>query len=135
MEVVAFAPEHLDGVLALCRSEGWPSLASDPARALRTLTAPGVVTVVALEHGGVVGFAQLLGDGGIQAYLCALAVAMPWRRRGVGSRLIGEGFSRSGALRLDLLAGPGSEAFYRSFPHRPLPGYRIYPGGAAPPRP
>ena len=125
---VAFTEEHLSGVLRLCEAEGWPTLPADPARALRALTAPGVVTVVAIEDGEVVGFAQMLTDGEIQAYLCDVAVATPVRGRGVGKKLVEEAFARSGAQRVDLLAVDESEDFYRSFRHRKMPGYRIYPG-------
>jgi hypothetical protein len=37
-------------VLRLCESEGWLSFPADPARAVRALTAPGVITVVAGRH-------------------------------------------------------------------------------------
>jgi hypothetical protein len=40
MNFVVFSPEHVEGVMALCRSEGWPSLASDPERARKALSAP-----------------------------------------------------------------------------------------------
>jgi predicted N-acetyltransferase YhbS len=128
MDYVAFTEEHLAGVLKLCEAEGWPSFPADPARAVRALTAPGVVTVVAVEGGEVVGFAQMLTDGEIQAYLCDVAVATTARGQGVGKKLVEEAFARSGAQRVDLLALDESEDFYRSFGHRTMPGYRIYPG-------
>lgn len=128
MDFVAFSAEHLPGILSLCEAEGWPSFPADPARAVRALTAPGVITVVAVEDGEVRGFAQMLTDGEIQAYLCGVAVATGARGRGVGKTLVEEAFARSGAQRVDLLALDESEAFYRSFAHRVMPGYRIYPG-------
>jgi ribosomal protein S18 acetylase RimI-like enzyme len=127
VQFVAFNHEHLPGVLQLCKEEGLPSLPADPERALRALTAPGVVTVVAADGHEVVGFAQMLTDGEIQAYLCSLAVAARSRRQGIAARLVEAAFARSGAERVDLLAVDGSEGFYRSFHHRALPGYRIYP--------
>ncbi|HZS30960.1 MAG TPA: GNAT family N-acetyltransferase [Gaiellaceae bacterium] len=128
MYCVPFSEEHLPGVIRLCEDEGWPSFPTDPARALRALTAPGVTAVVAVEEGEVVGFAQMLTDGEIQAYLCDLAVAKGARRAGVGRALVEAAFARCGAERVDLLALEDSEDFYRSFRHRALPGYRIYPG-------
>lgn len=128
MDYVGFSEEHLPGVLRLCEAEGWPSLPADPARAGRALTAPGVVTVVAVEGGEVVGFAQMLTDGEIQAYLCDMVVATEERRKGVGQKLVEVAFARSRAQRVDLLALDESEGFYRSFDHRTMPGYRIYPG-------
>ena len=74
MEILRLLPEHLDGVLALCVAENWPSLPEDPARAMRILTAPGVTTVVAVNEGEVVGFAQLLSDGELQSFLASIAV-------------------------------------------------------------
>ncbi len=130
MDYVAFREEHLPGVLRLCEAEGWPSFPADPARALRALSAPGVVTVVAIDDGAVVGFAQMLTDGEVQAYLCDLAVGKATRGVGVGRRLVEEAFARSGAQRVDLLAVDESEGFYQAFEHRPMPGYRIYPGKA-----
>lgn len=62
MDCVAFSEEDLSGVLCLCEAEGWPSFPADPEQALRALTAPGVVTVVAVENHAVVGFAQMGSD-------------------------------------------------------------------------
>jgi predicted N-acetyltransferase YhbS len=128
VELVAFAQEHLPGVLKLYEAEGWPSFPQDPPRARQALTAPGVVSLVAVEDGEVVGLARLLTDGALEAYLCELVVAEKVRRKGVGRRLVEETFARSGARRLDTLSAEGSEGFYASFRHRSFPGYRLYPG-------
>lgn len=128
VEYVHFAEAHLPGILRLCELEGWPSFPGDPERAVRALTAPGVVCVVAVQDGEVAGFAQLLTDGEIQAYLCLVAVTTMLRANGIGKKLIEEAFGRSGAERLDLLSADESQGFYRSFLHREVPGYRIYPG-------
>jgi len=128
MDYVAFDRGHLSGVLRLCEAEGWPTLPADPERAERALTAPGVITVVAVADGDVAGFAQMLTDGAIQAYLAVVAVAGSARGQGVGRRLVEEAFVRSGAQRVDFLALDDTEALYRAFAHRTLPGYRLYPG-------
>lgn len=127
MDYHAFSEEHLPGVIRLCEAEGWPSFPADPAQALRALTAPGVVTIVAVDDGQVVGFAQMLTDGEIQAYLCLVAVAAEARGHGIGRQLVDEAFVRSGAKRVDLIALDASEGFYRSFQHRTMPGFRLYP--------
>jgi len=127
MEYEAFVARHLDGVLRLCRAEGWPSFPADSSRALAVLTAPGVVTVVAVEGERVLGFAQVLTDGAIQAYLCNIAVALERRRQGVGRRLVQEVFAQSGAERLDLISVSAADDFYQGFQHRTFPGFRIYP--------
>lgn len=125
-EVVPFAAHHLDGILGLCRAEGWPSLPADRARAQGVLSAPNAVTLVAVEDGAVIGFAAAISDGAIEAYLSTLVVAASHRRRGVGTALITAAFRVIGVERLNLLAEPGVEPFYESMPHRTLPGYRLY---------
>ena len=118
--------DDLDGIIRLCESEGWPSYTEDRELTWRALTAPGVYTVVAVETDEVVGFAHLQSDGVIQAHLSLLAVASHRRRQGIGRRLVEEAFARGGGKRVDLLS-EGSDAFYRSFSHRQLPGFRLYP--------
>jgi ribosomal protein S18 acetylase RimI-like enzyme len=127
-KVVPFNESHLQGVLTLCEFEGWPSFPEDRQRALRALTAPGVTTVVAVDSdGAVIGFAQLLSDGEIQAYLAAIAVRPGSRRTGVGRSLLSSGLESARGLRVDLLSEETAEPFYRSLEHRLKPGYRIYP--------
>jgi ribosomal protein S18 acetylase RimI-like enzyme len=127
LELVAFAEEHLSGVLELYAAEGWPSFPEDPPLAQRALAAPGVVSLVALEEGEVVGVARLLTDGALEAYLCELVIAERARRKGIGRTLVEEAFARSGARRLDTLSAEGSEGFYALFRHRPFPGFRLHP--------
>lgn len=124
---VAFVREHLDGIVALCAAEGWPSLPEDPARAARVLTAPGVSTVVATDDAAVVGFATVLSDGEIQAYLSLLVVASTHRGAGIGRRLVELTARGAGGIRVDLLAEEGAEGFYETFAHRRKAGFRIYP--------
>ncbi|HLI01933.1 MAG TPA: GNAT family N-acetyltransferase, partial [Acidimicrobiales bacterium] len=102
VEIVPFEEGHLPGILQLCVELRWPSLPTDAGRALRALTAPGVTTVVAVAGaaagdaagdgagagGQPVGFAEILSDGAIQAYLALLAVHAGWRRQGIGRRLV-----------------------------------------------
>jgi predicted N-acetyltransferase YhbS len=125
VQYVAFIPAHLAPILELCETQGWPSLPADPARAGRALTAPGVTTVVALEGDAVIGFATLLSDGEIDAYLSALIVAESHRRQGIGRTLIDVGYRRTGATRVDLLAADGTDDFYARVPHRRFSGFRL----------
>jgi GNAT superfamily N-acetyltransferase len=122
-----FAPQDLDEVLDLCRAEGWPSLAGNPERAGRLLTNPGVTTYVADDEGTVVGFAYLLSDGELQAYLATMVVAGGHRRRGLGRGLVEAAFSACGAERLDLLST--ADPFYETFVHARWSGFRLYPDG------
>ena len=124
--VCRYGDDHLDGVLALCRQEGWPSFPEDPARAHRALTAPGVTTVVATAGGRVVGFSHVQSDGEIQAHLSLVAVDDAYRRRGIGRRMLAFGLAEAGGLRIDLVTD-SAEGFYRALSHRPMAGYRLYP--------
>jgi predicted N-acetyltransferase YhbS len=130
-----FGREHLGAILDLCRAQGWPSLPSDPTRAGRALTAPGVTTVVAVDADAVVGFATVLSDGVLDAYLSALLVAEAHRGDGIGAGLLDTAYRRSGATRVDLLAGDGTEPFYARFPHRRFSGFRLRPDDALEPTP
>lgn len=124
------AGSHLSGVVGICRSIEWDNFRYDPELTRRSLTASGVTAVVAVarETRGVVGFAQVFGDGVFQAHLGLLAVDEGWRRRGVGRGLVEEAFARVGAGRMDLIASDESLGFYRSFRHREQVGFRIYAG-------
>src|SRR5271155_5640132 len=102
MDYRRYRPSDLPGVLRLCEQEQWPSLPEDPARAHRALTAPGVTTMVAVEDGRVVGFAQLQSDGEIQAHLSLIAVDADVRRRGVARELIVRALRAAGGSRIDL---------------------------------
>jgi ribosomal protein S18 acetylase RimI-like enzyme len=126
LEYVDFEAQHLPGVLRLHEVEGWPSLPEDPARALRSLTAPGVRAVVAVEGDTVRGFACALTDGEVTSYLTNLVVDAAARRQGIASELIAHVFQRCGTQRMDLLSEDAAQDFYRARPHRVMPGFRIY---------
>ena len=121
-----FAPGDLDAVVTLCADEGWPSFPENPARALRALTAPGVTTVVAADGPSVVGFAQLLSDGEIQAHLSLIAVSPTHRRQGLALAMLKEALARAGGVRIDLVTDTAPD-FYAALPHRRFEGFRIYP--------
>lgn len=127
LEYARFSRSHLGGVIQLCTAQGWPSFAADPERAARVLTAPGVTTVVALDDGVVVGFAELFSDGEIQAYLATMAVDETRRGRGIGRSLVNEALRLAGGERIDLLSEDDALDFYRGFPHAAKPGIRLYP--------
>lgn len=133
MNIRPYAPEDLPVILQLCAKEGWPTLAEDPARANRALTAPGVTTLVAVDEEEVIGFAQLQSDGEIQAHLSLIAVDEKARQRGIGRRLIVEALRAAGGLRIDLVTDH-AEAFYASLPHFRMAGFRLYPEYSGPDR-
>ena len=57
MDYRPYTLEDLPSIVTICEAEGWESLASDPDRAHRVLTNPGVTSYVASDHDTVVGFA------------------------------------------------------------------------------
>lgn len=83
-------------------------------------------TIVAVTDGTVAGFAQMQSYGVIQAHLSFIVVANTHRGKGIGRRLVEEAFRHSGGQRVDLLADTAAK-FYRSFSHKEMPGFRIYP--------
>ena len=132
-ESITFEPfrdEHVESIAALCRELSWPSY-SEPSGARRALAAPGAVTWLARDGDRVVGIAHLLTDGLVQSHLSLVGVLPRYRRRGIAQRLVLEAFRATGSKWLDLVAEPGSEPFYRSFPNKEGVGFRIYPGKPA----
>jgi ribosomal protein S18 acetylase RimI-like enzyme len=137
MEVVAYAPRHLDAVVELCKAEGWTTFAGNRERAGRAMTGPGVTALVAVEDAPgetdtsgdrrVLGFAQALGDGCFGGYLAMLLVAADARGRGIGKALIERTLVEAGVLRLDLLSSDQAISLYERFPHIRIPGFRLYP--------
>jgi ribosomal protein S18 acetylase RimI-like enzyme len=127
IEYMRFTRSHLAGVIRLCGAEGWSSFPADAARAERVLTAPGVTTIVAVDQQEVAGFAELLSDGEIQAYLAVLLVEKSRRGQGIGRALLTETLRLAGGERIDLLSEDSALDFYRTFPHRAKTGFRLYP--------
>jgi ribosomal protein S18 acetylase RimI-like enzyme len=127
IDIVPFVEEHLHGVIRLCVAEGWPSFPEDPERAIRVLTAPGVTTVIAMDNGQVIGFAELFSDGELQAFLANVAVDERFRGRGTGRALVMEALRLAGGERIDLLSEDEAVGFYGSFPNFQKPGFRLYP--------
>lgn len=131
MEIVAYAPRHLDAVIALCRAEGWTTFAGNRERAGRALAGPGVTALVAVDGDAgqerVLGFAHAVGDGAFGGYLCMLLVAAGARGRGIGKALVERTLVESGVLRLDVLSSDRAMSLYERFPHTRVPGFRLYP--------
>ncbi|MEV4261350.1 GNAT family N-acetyltransferase [Kribbella sp. NPDC049584] len=94
---------------------------------MRVLTAPGVTTVVALDQGDVVGFAELFSDGELQAFLANMVVDETHRGEGIGRAMDNEALRLAGGERIDLLSQDDATDFYRTFPHFEKPGFRLYP--------
>lgn len=102
ISIEPFAQAHLDGLAALVAAEGWTEYTHDLERTRRALSAPGVTTLVAIAGRQLVGAIQVQSDGYIQAHLSMLLIAQSSRGLGLGSRLLREGLTRAGGLRLDI---------------------------------
>ncbi|MFA9270718.1 MAG: GNAT family N-acetyltransferase [Baekduiaceae bacterium] len=123
-----YAPEHLDGVLALFAAERWLTLIEDPARTGRALVAPGCTTLVAVDGPGdeVVGVVWMQSDGEIQAHVSAITVAATHRGQGLGRQLITAALDRTGVTRVDLISV--ADDFYGKMTERRFQGFRITRG-------
>jgi ribosomal protein S18 acetylase RimI-like enzyme len=126
VEIVPFEDAHAPGIARLCALMPWPSL-TDPATVLSVCTAAGSSAYTAVLEEDVVGFAQALGDGVLQSHLSFLAVHPDHRRRGIARLLTVATFQATHTVRMDLITDEASP-FYESFTHKPMAGYRIYPG-------
>ena len=104
----------------------WPSL-TDPEVVRRVCTAPGAAAYVAVEGDTLVGWAQALGDGVLQAHLSFVAVHPAHRRRGIARLLVVATFQATRTKRMDLITD-SADGFYESFAHKRMSGFRIYPG-------
>jgi len=127
MEIRAFERRDLTQVIRLCEAEGWESYCADAERTYRALSATNVICLVAAEDDRVIGFAQCLSDGAIRAYLANMVVEASRRGTGIGKMLVNEVLARCDAVYIDLLSEDAAQGFYATFPHRTIPGYRIYP--------
>jgi ribosomal protein S18 acetylase RimI-like enzyme len=126
VEIVPFEDWHAEGIAQLSTIVQWPSV-TDTVIVRQVCTAPGSTAYVAVEDGTVVGWAQALGDGVLQSHLSFLAVHPQHRRRGIARLLTVATFQSTGSKRMDLITD-SAEAFYESFEHTVMAGYRIYPG-------
>lgn len=126
VDIKPFEDEHAPGIARLCTTIQWPSL-TDPGVVRQVCTAPGSSAYTALAGTQVIGFAQALGDGVLQSHLSFLAVHPDHRRRGIARLLTVATFQATGTKRMDLVTDD-ARAFYESFEHTQLAGFRIYPG-------
>lgn len=133
VDIRPFEDRDAEAIARLSTIVQWPSL-TDAEVVRRVCTAAGAVAYVAerqaAEPGGgeVVGWAQAMGDGVLQSHLGFVAVHPDERRRGIARLLVVAAFQATRTLRMDLVASDASAGFYASFAHKPMPGFRIYPG-------
>lgn len=123
LSIEPFAQAHLDELIALVAAEGWTEYSDDTERTYRSLTAPGVTTLVAIGSGRVVGAIQMQSDGLIQAHVSMLLIARDSRGGGLGSMLLREGLERAGGLQLDIRTR--TEGYYERFGASLSLGFRL----------
>lgn len=116
------AEEHLPGMMALFAAEGW-SYADDEQRTSRALSAPGSLTLVALDSEQVIGVAQTLSDGELQAFLTVLIVAESHRRAGIGRKLLKEAIEGTPGVHIDLISR--ADGFYEAVGFEAMSGFRL----------
>ena len=126
VDIRPFEDADAEGVARLATTVQWPSL-TDPDVVRTVCTAPGSSAYVAVDDGTLVGWAQALGDGVLQSHLSFVAVHPDHRRRGIARLLTVATFQATGTLRMDLITDD-AEAFYETFPHTRMHGFRLYPG-------
>lgn len=127
VDVRPFEGRDAGAVARLSTTVQWPSL-SDAEVVVRVCTAAGAVAYVAESSGELVGWAQAMGDGVLQAHLGFVAVHPHHRRRGIARLLVVATFQAVGGKRMDLITDEEAAGFYERFRHRRMSGFRIYPG-------
>lgn len=123
ISIEPFTRAHLEGLIALVAAEGWNEYSDDAERTHRTLTAPGVTTLVAIAGGHLVGVIQVQSDGVIQAHVSMLLIDRDSRGVGLGSRLLRQGLERAGGLRLDIRTR--TEGYYERLGASRSLGFRL----------
>ncbi len=104
-------------IIALYRAGGWWKDEYDPAEIPRLISGSFAFVVAAEKRSGrAVGMGRVLSDGVSDAYIQDLVVLPGYRGRDLGTAIISRLVSRcreEGISWIALIAGPGSEEFYR----------------------
>ncbi|MGE5257014.1 MAG: GNAT family N-acetyltransferase [Hyphomicrobiales bacterium] len=72
----------------MAESEPWITLQRDYSASLRNLSSPEKEIHVAVKGEEVIGFIVLNLHGGFVGYIQSICVALRWRNRGIGRRLV-----------------------------------------------
>jgi ribosomal protein S18 acetylase RimI-like enzyme len=114
--------------------EGWPNPPSQDTH-LQILRNSAHVVLATEPTGQVVGFATAVSDGVLSAYISFLEVLRPYRRQGIGTRLVrGLLQQLSGLYSVNLHCDSEIAPFYKSLGMRPLSGMAIRDYSAQPGR-
>ncbi len=116
-----------EAIVDLYRAGGWWKEGMDPER-IGELINGSYLFAVAFEISTkrAVGMGRVISDGIADAYIQDFVVLLAWRGLGVGRMILSallEGCRSSKIAWIGLIAGPGTEGFYRSFGFVPMEGY------------
>ena len=109
-------------VLPLYESVGWIAYTRAPETLARAFSS-SLITLAARDEEKLVGLLRAVGDGETIVFIQDLLVSPAYRRKGIGSALLGELLSRYSHVRqIQLTADedPALAAFYQSRGLRPL---------------
>lgn len=103
-----------DKVIALYSEAGWTNYTRDPAM-LQAALKGSMEVITAWEGEELCGIVRTVGDGSSICYIQDIITAKAYRRRGVGTNLIGECLKKSSYQTVLLTDDrPDTAAFYRS---------------------
>ncbi|HEV2976056.1 MAG TPA: GNAT family N-acetyltransferase [Casimicrobiaceae bacterium] len=87
MEIRDIQPLEIEAARRLLVTSGWTHHVSDPVE-FRELLSRSQRSLVAVQHGEVIGFLRAIGDGMADGYISMVVVAENHRRKGVGRALV-----------------------------------------------
>lgn len=115
IEYREFDARLLADVLAIYRNAGWTAYLGDDGGVERAFQ-NSLYTLGAFDGGKLVGFVRCVGDGEHILYVQDLIVDIPYKRQGIGSKLLQAAMDRYAHVRMFALAtgasDPDSNAFY-----------------------
>ena len=103
---------------------GW---ADEAIPSVKTLV--NSISWLAVESGEgdqLVGFLRVLSDNDVVTYIAELAVAEPFRARGVGRLLMAACRDQFRKTRIDVLSSATARPFYEALGYSARPAYRSY---------
>ena len=110
-------------IQALSSAEGWLSVQTRPAEALRAWENSWPALVVTSEE-RVIGFLRAISDGEITTYIAEILVAPAWRGKGLGKLLLEVCHRLVPTTRFDLLSLEKAANFYQGNGFREFRGFR-----------
>jgi predicted N-acetyltransferase YhbS len=112
VEFRSIKPDDYEAVRQFLAANGWQKRVADAER-FRRMMENASRTVVAFENNRVVGFARALCDEASNGYIGTVAVAVDFRRKGVGRELVERLVGDDAGVTWVLRAGRGSEKFWK----------------------